>query len=60
VYSTVVMAATLIGALLASVLAARLGLMAAVNAGVAVVALAAIAGLRLPPPSATPATLSTR
>jgi MFS family permease len=47
-YSTVVMAATLLGALLASVLVALLGLTAAVNAAVSVVALGCIAGLRLP------------
>jgi MFS family permease len=47
-YSTVLMAATLAGALLASVLITRLGLSAAVNAAIGVIALGGIAGLRLP------------
>jgi MFS family permease len=49
-YSTVVMAATLVGALLGSVLAASVGLTAAVNAAITVIALASIAGLQVSPP----------
>lgn len=47
-YSTVVMAASLAGALLASVFGTLLGLTAAVNAAIAVMAVGGIAGLRLP------------
>ncbi len=47
-YATVVLAATLTGALLASFLAARIGLTAAVNAAITVIAVGGIAGLRLP------------